>query len=156
MPLSTLSSIIESGSTKASNQKCINMSFENGNNSCSRDAHETDSASLILKPIAHFALRSHLRAWRHAVKHWITFTRDISYITAGENVSKSSYAAVSSEEQVTFALVIRVTKHGIHTGLATNEGITANFLAEEATCYSVLPCSSLRGNVRSFSPLVTY
>ncbi|GBO18588.1 hypothetical protein AVEN_13302-1 [Araneus ventricosus] len=74
----------------------------NGQNSRSRDTREMDSASLILKAIEHFALRSHLRAWRHAVKHWITFTRDISYITAGENVSNSFYAAVSSEEQVTF------------------------------------------------------
>ncbi|GBN08775.1 hypothetical protein AVEN_23561-1 [Araneus ventricosus] len=115
-----------------------------------------DSASLILKAIEHFARMSHIRASRYAVKHWITFARDVSYITAGETVSNSFYAAVSSEEQVTFRTSCKSDQARFHIGLATNEGNTANVLTEQATCYTVLFCSSLRGNVRSFSKLVTY
>ncbi|GBM94892.1 hypothetical protein AVEN_14199-1 [Araneus ventricosus] len=99
---------------------------------------------------------THIRASRRVVKHWITFARDISYITVGENVSKSSYAAVSSEEQVTFRTRYKSDQAQYHKGLATNEGNTAIVLVELATCYTVLLCSSLRGNVRFFSTLVTY
>ncbi|GBN74275.1 hypothetical protein AVEN_51574-1 [Araneus ventricosus] len=101
-PLSTLSSTIAYGSAKASSQKCINIRFENGDNSCLRDTREMDNTSIILKAIAHFTRMSHIRASLRVVKHWIAFARDISCITENENVSNSFYAAIPSEEQVTF------------------------------------------------------